>query len=231
MKNKVIDLDENLKAIENISAVKRKLDNLAIAFEKLQKTHQSDESNAKENQKSLNEKVKSENKTVNTTIDKNYDQEINELKTKFGELEKKLNKNLEYEKENLSEIKRQLDDLIVSITHKISEREIKILEEYLLGRIEDQKINNVKKFADKMEIQKSVKNLDTQIKFIFELINKKERGDNWLLAKKPLSLSSYQCASCDNFIADIAVSNQNQQPSYKNPPKDFKESNKVYSFQ
>jgi len=221
MKNKIIDLDENFKAIEKISAFKRKLDNLAIAFEKSQKTHQSDESNAK---------VKVENKTVNTNIiDKNYDQEFNELKTKFWELEKKLKKDLEYEKENLSEIKRQLDDLIVSITHKISEREIKILEEYLLGRIEDQKINNVKKFADKVEVHKSVRNLDTQIKFIFELINKKERGDNWLLAKKPLS--NYQCASCDNFIADITVSNQNQQPSYKNPPKDFKESNKVYSFQ
>jgi len=122
-------------------------------------------------------------------------------------------------------MKRQIDEIVISLGYKISEKEIKLMEEYMIGKLEDQRINFGKKFADKIDIQKSIRNLDIQIKFIFDLISKKDKSDNWLLAKKPLS--SYQCASCDSYINDIAASNQNQQPNYKNPVKDSSDNSKV----
>jgi hypothetical protein len=63
--------------------------------------------------------------------------------------------------------------------------------------------------------------LDTQIKQIIDVyIKKNEKGDNWLLAKKPLG--GYSCASCERYLGDLQenqehlawnkVSNQASEP-------------------
>lgn len=72
----------------------------------------------------------------------------------------------------------------------------------MLGKIEELKVSNLKKFADKQETSKNFKYLDLSIKQINEVNQKRlEKGENWLIAKKPFGGNS--CASCEAFIGDL----------------------------
>jgi len=65
----------------------------------------------------------------------------------------------------------------------------------------------VKKFADKIDVNKNIRYLDTQIKHIMDVyIKKMEKGDNWLLAKKPLN--GHTCASCEQYLGDLNEKNE-----------------------
>ena len=58
-----------------------------------------------------------------------------------------------------------------------------------------------------MEVGKNIRYLDSQIKHIMDVYIKKiEKGDNWLLAKKPMN--GHTCASCEQYIGDLHDSNQ-----------------------
>ena len=59
------------------------------------------------------------------------------------------------------------------------------------------RLNFSKKFAEKIDVNKNFKLLETQIKTISES-NKKDAADNWLLAKKPMN--NFLCASCESVI-------------------------------
>ena len=60
---------------------------------------------------------------------------------------------------------------------------------------------------DWTEVTKNIKYLDTQIKHIIEVyIKKMEKGDNWLIAKKPVN--GHTCASCESYIGELPDSNQ-----------------------
>ena len=39
----------------------------------------------------------------------------------------------------------------------------------------------------KSEINKSIKNMELQIKNVYEFMKKDEKNENWLLAKKPIA--------------------------------------------
>jgi hypothetical protein len=96
---------------------------------------------------------------------------------------------------------------------------MKNLEEILLSKVEELKINSHRKFAEKNDTQKNIKYLDTQIKYIIDVyIKKMEKGDNWLLAKKPIN--GYNCASCEAYIGDLHDNNQyvpwNKYPNREN---------------
>lgn len=65
----------------------------------------------------------------------------------------------------------------------------------------------MKKFADKNDTAKNIKYLDTQIKQIIDVyIKKMEKGDNWLIAKKPLG--GYSCASCERYLGELQENNE-----------------------
>ena len=59
------------------------------------------------------------------------------------------------------------------------------------------RFNFSKKFADKIDTNKNLKLLETQVKTALDN-NKKDAADNWLLAKKPLN--NFLCASCESVI-------------------------------
>ena len=125
----------------------------------------------------------------------------------FLEFQKSYNRELDRLNRYSEELKRTQDDIIGALKAKAGEKDMKNLEEYLQGRMEELKLNSNKKFADKNETTKNVKYLDTQIKHIIEVyIKKMEKGDNWLLAKKPVNGSS--CASCESYIGELPDSNQ-----------------------
>ena len=106
--------------------------------------------------------------------------------------------------------------------NRTSFKDLKILEEAILSQIEDLKITFSKKFADKNEVNRGMKYLDQQIKNIIQIYIKKiDKGDNWLISKKPLSHNL--CASCESYLGDIKNINDNNNiyiPWSKYPIKD-----------
>ena len=91
-----------------------------------------------------------------------------------------------------------------------------------MSKMEDLKIAFAKKFAEKNEVNRGMKYLDQQIRNIIQIYIKKiEKGDNWLLSKKPIS--SNLCASCESYIGDIKDMNNANNiyvPWNKYPVKD-----------
>ena len=82
-----------------------------------------------------------------------------------------------------------------------------------VNRLEDEigtKINEVKtslskKFVDKVEFMKNIKQLEIQIKSM-DLENKRSEGDSWIMAKKPVGC--FNCASCEANIKNVNPSNE-----------------------
>jgi hypothetical protein len=129
----------------------------------------------------------------------------------FVELQRNLIKENDNTKRFCEEIKRFVDDLIECNKKKADEKDLKNLEEFLGGRIEEIKLNFLKKFADKTETVKNLKFLDTQLKFMMDNNNTKrdKGGENWLIAKRPIG--GYECASCESYIGNLPNTQTNNQ--------------------
>lgn len=137
----------------------------------------------------------------------------------FNEFNKLYKADLENSKKITDELSRYIDDIIAALKSKAGEKDMKNLEDYLQSKIEELKLNSHKKFADKTETSKNVKYLDAQIKHIIDVyIKKMEKGDNWLLAKKPVN--GFACASCEAYIGDLKEDNNQHIPWNKYPIRD-----------
>ena len=69
------------------------------------------------------------------------------------------------------------------------------LEEDLNTKISDLKVYCNRKFPDKIDINKTIKNIEVQLK---DFSGKRTDGDGWLMAKQPLKC--FNCASCEANI-------------------------------
>jgi len=126
----------------------------------------------------------------------------------------------------LDELGRLADDILTTMDVKPNLKDLKNLEEGIRIKIEELKSSSTKKFADKQETNNKYKYLDAQIKSLLEAQKSKEKGDNWLLAKKPVN--GYSCASCEAYIGDL---HDTTQPVHWNkyPNRDFtNDPNKLY---
>ena len=115
----------------------------------------------------------------------------------------------------LKEIEKMYRD-IDSLNRNTSEYE-SILKNYAkldrVNRLEDEintKINELKnnfskKFTDKIEFLKSIKQLEIQIKSL-DYDNRKSDADSWLMAKQPVGC--FNCASCEANIKNVNPSNE-----------------------
>ena len=72
--------------------------------------------------------------------------------------------------------------------------------------LEDLRLSCSKRYADKIDVQKSFRYLETQIKSVIENNYKKNEGETWLLAKKPMN--GFLCASCESYIKDLSTKNE-----------------------
>jgi hypothetical protein len=127
--------------------------------------------------------------------------------TTFQDYKLHMNKELESINLAIKELRNLIDEILAQLKNKVGDKELRSLEEYLLTRIEELKSACNKKFADKNETAKNFKYLDQQIKQIIEVyIKKADKGDNWLLAKKPVN--GFSCASCEAYIGDLQDNTQ-----------------------
>ncbi len=100
------------------------------------------------------------------------------------------------------ELRRYFNDMAAAIKTKAEEEDLRSLEACLNAKIEELRLSSGRKYAEKAETSKSIKYLDAQLKHIIEVyIKKQDKGDNWLLAKKPIG--GHMCASCEAYIGDL----------------------------
>jgi transcriptional regulator NrdR family protein len=125
----------------------------------------------------------------------------------FNEFKNSVSKEFERVQYSINELNRLIEEILMQLKSKVSDIDLRNLEEYLMTKLEELKSACNKKFADKNETSKNLKYLDQQIKHIIDVyIKKSEKSDNWLLAKKPLGGNS--CASCETYIGELQDNNQ-----------------------
>ena len=101
-----------------------------------------------------------------------------------------------------NEFKRNFNEILPLLNKLSTVDDLRNLEEVLKALLEEYKLLAQRRFADKIDTQKNLKLLDTQIKhFINEYIEKNEKGDNWMLASKPVG--GYKCASCERYLGEL----------------------------
>ena len=153
-----------------------------------------------------------------------YDDKYRFLEYKiFDEFKTQIVKEFNNINENFVNSRKLLDELIDSVRNRTSFKDLKALEDAVMSKLEDLKIASSKKFADRNEVNRTIKYLDQQIRNIVQVYIKKiEKGDNWLLAKKPIT--NNLCASCESYIGDLKdagnSSNSVYVPWNKYPVKD-----------
>ena len=140
----------------------------------------------------------------------------------FDEFKSQIIKEFNNINENFVNSRKLLDELIDSVRNRTSFKDLKALEDAVMSKMEDLKISSAKKFADRNEVNRTIKYLDQQIRNIVQVYIKKiEKGENWLLAKKPIT--NNLCASCESYIGDLKETGNNSNiyiPWNKYPVKD-----------
>ena len=141
----------------------------------------------------------------------------------FEEFKSHITKEFSNINDNFNNSKKMLNELIDIVKNRVTFKDLKTLEEAIMSQMENLKILFIKKFADKADVNKTMKYLDQQIKNIIQIYIKKiEKGDNWLLSKKPIT--SKLCASCESYIGDLNDTNEDNKiyvPWNKYPVKDI----------
>jgi len=192
VKENLSQLQEDHKKLEDdYGVLKRKIDNLANLL-KLKSTDDIIRDKENLSSKQLIFDISSSSKYLDLSV--------------FNEFKSQISKELDGLKFAITDLKVIIDDILNRMKSKVEEKDIKELELFLIGKIEELKSACNKKFADKNELEKNLKYLDGQIKQIIEVhIKKFDKGDNWLLAKKPLE--GFSCASCEAYIGDLKENN------------------------
>ena len=115
--------------------------------------------------------------------------------TKLTETLRPIIKQLENILKEVESLRRNLTDQQEE-TKKIKENiNIDQLKEEINTKINEIKLLLHKKYIEKIEYNKTIKNLEAKIYTSNEDSNKKNEGENWLLAKK--NLNCFNCASCE----------------------------------
>lgn len=139
---------------------------------------------------------------------------------RYTENNKIIDKKIELIRLEEEDLRRTINDILKQLRTMPSDNDLKTFEQSILASLEENKFHAIRRFADKIDINKTIRYIETQIKQIIEMYTKKiENGDNWLLAKKPIG--NYQCASCDSNIRDLSQKND-YLPWNKYPMRDDK---------
>ena len=117
----------------------------------------------------------------------------------FNDNKKDVNNKFEKIRLGFEDLSREIEEILTKLSHTPTDKDFSEFQNIIKTLIDDLKINSNKKYADKIEISKTIKFLETQIKALHDAYLKKNKaGDNWLLAKKPIN--NYVCASCEANI-------------------------------
>ena len=141
----------------------------------------------------------------------------------LNENTKNFNREIEKIKKEISSVQREIDDIETNIRKNYAKNDNLMLAENNLSTvINDFKILVQKKYVDKIELNKTVKNLEIQINKIDNSSSNKN-GENWLLAKRPVY--AYKCASCESVLTNIDTNGKEEYLTwnkYPNPKNNYR---------
>ena len=191
---------------EDLQNVKRKVETLTNKSYEL-------ETNFQEllTKKNLNLEKNRQNFDINKYLEKKF----------FEEFKTQIIKEFTNVNDNFNHLRKLIDNILDSLKNKASFKDIKALEDDILAKIEDLKLTNTKKYAERVETIKNIKYLDQRIKQIIQYYIKKNDKDsnNWLIAKKPLN--GNLCASCESYLGELKDNNTSYIPWNKYPNRDI----------
>ena len=119
-------------------------------------------------------------------------------KDDFTNNKKEVNNKFEKVRLAIENLGRSIENITNTLSHTVNDKEMSNFQTNVKNNFDELKLNLNKKFADKIDTNKTLKLLESQIKNISEFNKNKDPADNWLLAKKPLN--NYLCASCEGII-------------------------------
>ena len=136
-------------------------------------------------------------------IKSNPDLDTNNLldEAKFNEFKKEIKNKNEKLKMSIDEIFSNIKDISASLSLFSTKKEFTQFQNNIMNLLEEFKLNCIKKYMEKSEINKNLRIIENQIKMLSDTYKKMDGSDNWLLAKKPLN--NYQCASCEANLKDL----------------------------
>ena len=137
----------------------------------------------------------------------------------FSNAMKIINQQILYLQNDCNEFRRNFNEILPLLNKLSTVDDLRNLEEVLKALLEEYKLLAQRRFADKIDTQRNLKLLDTQMKhFMNEYIEKNQKGDNWMLASKPVG--GYKCASCERYLGEL-TNKFEYLPWNKYPNRDF----------
>ena len=128
-------------------------------------------------------------------------------KEEYNKFIKDINRTISDIKMDVNEHNRSLDEIMPLIRKILTMEDLNKLENSLTGLIEKQNADAKGKYADKKEIIKSIKSIESQVKIFMKNLDKereKEKNESAILASKPVG--GYKCASCEAYIGELKES-------------------------
>ena len=177
--------DINDKYREEILKLKNAFDNVKKTFSSLNKLFENN---------SLSQLLANLNDLSKSMVDKEeYNKFIKDINRKISDLTMDVNQN-----------NRNMDEIMPLIQKILTSEDLNKLENSLTGLIEKQNADAMGKFANKQEIIKSIKSIESQVKVFMKNLDKereKEKNESVILASKPVG--GYKCASCESYIGEL----------------------------
>ena len=184
--NRILSVNEQLKQTNTtIKGMLKKLDSLSTNLSLLQASQNLGSNSSSSNQPIIDFSKYIDNQKLTETI-----------KPIVREMEKMY--------QEIYSLRRELTD--VQNIHKdlVRQGTLDKVEDKILEKINDIRTIFNKRYLDKAEHYKAVKNLETLIKVQAEE-NRKD-ADSWLMAKRPLKC--FNCATCESNIKNLTPSNE-----------------------
>ena len=122
--------------------------------------------------------------------------------TVFDKFLLSLQKEKEENENNFASVNKLLVEMAQTIKTKSGSEDMKLLEQLMNNKLEELKLYTLRKLADKIETNRNIKYLDSQIRHIIDFyLKKSDKAESWLIAKKPLG--GYSCASCESYLGEL----------------------------
>ena len=162
---------------------------------------------------------------LNELIKKQQDLIIDSSKyleiTAFDKFLLGLQKEKENTDNNFASVNKLLTEMAEALKSKSGAEDMKLFEQLMNNKLEELKLYTIRKLADKIETNKNIKYLDSQIRHIIDFyIKKSDKVDSWLIAKKPLG--GYSCASCESYLGELKNNTKEFTPWSKYPNREDK---------
>ena len=208
VKKKLTELEfqfSNLEDIDeyktSITSLKSRFNDISTSQNEVNEALQLNQNNISQNQKKIDEigsmvssiraQISSMQSTYSALLNHPVDYSKYLQVNAFSEFKKNCDALMSKALSDLDTIKASMNTMNIVINTKAHTSDLTSLKDFLLSKLEELGLACNRKFADQIETIKSIN----------KEISKRDKGDNWLLAKKPLN--GHMCASCEAYLGNL----------------------------